>query len=135
MKRTALCLCIFALSLSFRLGQAQQTGIELLRQCQAATKFGDSASQTDREILDGVHCIGYLSGMRDTLDVWNRANDAYNKGLAPFACVPTEATAQELAIVVVKYLNDHPSELHEPYYSLVYRSLRSAYPCKNGPLS
>ena len=94
--------------------RAETTGTELLHECQAAAHFGSSNNLSDKEYLDGVHCVGYLSGVRDTLTLWHgeNENDISPSGSRAFACVPTEATAQELAMVVVKYLNDHPNQLH-----------------------
>jgi hypothetical protein len=46
------------------------------------------------------------------------------------SCVPGEATIQQAAKVLVKYLDDRPETLHEPAVIAVIESFRAAWPCK-----
>ena len=45
-------------------------------------------------------------------------------------CIPSTASTGQHIRVVVKYLNEHPAELHLPEFTLVERALREAYPCQ-----
>jgi hypothetical protein len=45
-------------------------------------------------------------------------------------CPPDTGTVTQAVRVVVKYLNDHPERLHEPFDNLALDGLRGAWPCK-----
>jgi Rap1a immunity proteins len=61
---------------------------------------------------------GYIQGIADAHD-----RDAF--------CLPSNYRAGELSEVVVKYLNDHPTALHQYRGVAVGVALREAYPCKS----
>ena len=61
---------------------------------------------------------------------WKNTNNTQKAKAYVPACIPEEATNFELARVVVKYLNDHPNQLHKSYRLLVMLALEDAYPCK-----
>lgn len=44
-------------------------------------------------------------------------------------CLPEEATANQVALVVTKYLDDHPEYLDRPYWALIINALQGAWPC------
>ncbi|MBX9683390.1 MAG: hypothetical protein K2X41_06335 [Hyphomicrobium sp.] len=44
-------------------------------------------------------------------------------------CTPDGGTIGQVAAVVVKYLRDHPADLHRPFVSLVLEALSHAWPC------
>jgi hypothetical protein len=74
------------------------------------------------------HCMGYLSGVTDTLSMLKSL-----KQLNPSAatvCLPVDGiTMLESAKVVVKFLNDNPNSLHMSYRMLVLVAFTQAYPC------
>lgn len=45
-------------------------------------------------------------------------------------CPPKNYTNQQSALVVSKYLQDHPSELNKPDAGLIYMALSQAWPCQ-----
>lgn len=45
-------------------------------------------------------------------------------------CIPTEATLAQLTKMVLKYMDDHPAELHEEFPLLVLKTFRRAWPCQ-----
>lgn len=47
-------------------------------------------------------------------------------------CSPDNYTNQQAALIVSKYLQDHPTELNEPDAVLIYRALSQAWPCQKG---
>lgn len=127
MTRIVLLFCTLSAVLLPQLLRAQattpeSTGVELLEECQAAER--------DTPSVKAAHCLGYLNGMADGLDAWESYNKYHNGNLPPAACIPRGATMRELAIVVVKYLNDHPNRLHESYRLLAILALADGYPCK-----
>ncbi|WP_367159421.1 Rap1a/Tai family immunity protein [Mesorhizobium sp.] len=44
-------------------------------------------------------------------------------------CIPSGATNDQLAEVVIKYLGDHPEELHYPAAPLSMVAIAKAFPC------
>ena len=52
------------------------------------------------------------------------------KGAALF-CQPDGTTTGQAARIVVKYLRDHPEELHKHDSVLAFTALKAAFPCAN----
>jgi hypothetical protein len=44
-------------------------------------------------------------------------------------CIPDDATREQTALVVNKYLRDHPADLNQAASALVYEALHDAWPC------
>jgi hypothetical protein len=127
-------LCVFAVTLlsspMIALAQAQdRTGRELLDECQNAAKPSTAEARTALDDLKATHCLGYLNGARDAFQTWDVVNRKRHGGLPALACISPDAEVRELALVVVKYLNDHPNKLHENYTVLAFTALSEAYPC------
>jgi len=49
--------------------------------------------------------------------------------LRPAICTPTGSTLSQWQAVVVKYLRDHPEQLHYSFVSLARVALSAAWPC------
>ena len=64
-----------------------------------------------------VLALGYVLGIHDAFS-----------GIS--ICDPSTAKADQLAAIVIKYLSDHPQELHKSGSDLVRKALSSAFPCK-----
>jgi len=45
-------------------------------------------------------------------------------------CAPKDATREQSVRVVVKYIDDLPARLHEPFFALALEALRAVWPCK-----
>jgi len=45
-------------------------------------------------------------------------------------CLPDQVTNDQIIKIFVKYLDDHPEELHQPASLLLVTSMRKAFPCK-----
>lgn len=73
-------------------------------------EFYSDQANYDTGVFDG-----YVTGIVD-----------FNKGF----CVPEEVTSIQLSKVVLKYLTEHPDQLHFSAASLVVPALEEAYPCK-----
>jgi hypothetical protein len=105
---------------------ASRTGADLLTQCQLVNK----SDLNSLEMLTSIQCASYLRGMSHTLTIWKAFSDARNKANPPAACVPDGVTPRELAMVVVKFLSDHPTSMHDEYGIVAFSALVGAYPCK-----
>jgi hypothetical protein len=46
-------------------------------------------------------------------------------------CIPEGVTFNQLTLIVVKYLKNHPEKLHEHPSDVVLNSVREAFPCRN----
>lgn len=44
-------------------------------------------------------------------------------------CAPNNSNNEQAALIVAKYLVDHPTELNEHDALLIYKALRQAWPC------
>ena len=103
-----------------------QTGIYLQHECQAAV----IASPNATDMVEGSHCLGYISGVAFSITIWEAANKDKHFGLETVpACLPDNGTTEEYVKVVLRYLDQNPNKLHEGYGLLVFFALRDAYPC------
>ena len=64
-------------------------------------------------------CAGFITGV-------SRAHGALGGGAF---CLPDELTTGQSSRVVVKYLEDHPAELHKADTHLVLNAFLEAFPC------
>ena len=102
-----------------------QTGADLLKTCQVVLE----SKPNNIAMLDGVSCLAYLRGMSETFDLWKVFNDRRKQNNPPPACVPNGVTAREIAIVVVKYIKRHPTEMHHEVSDVALTALMDSYPC------
>ena len=86
--------------------------------------------QVDHLIRGSLKCAYYLRAMTDTFGLWQAFNDKEKRNNPPPVCVPETVTMRELAKVVVKYINDHPTSMHEEYGTAAFLALWFYYPCK-----
>lgn len=97
----------------------------LLQTCVHAVKGMDD------ELVDVKkfrHCIGYIEGVRDMHAVCSLWEDTTSKGL--LWCGTQEMQHIQLIRVAVKYLQDHPEQLHKPAAWLMVLAFREAFPCE-----
>jgi Rap1a immunity proteins len=68
-----------------------------------------------------MYCHGFVGGV-----------DATNATLPqPYFCGQAGTNLAQLTRIAVKYLLDHPAELHQDFGTLVLRSLVDAFPCQD----
>ena len=70
------------------------------------------------------YCLGYIASAHDTHITWVALGD-----LPRQICTPIEVTREQLRLVVVKYLEANPAELHKSADSMVINALIEAFPC------
>ena len=90
-------------------------GHDLLRLC---------TSRTDSSELN--FCFGYIEGIRDGL-VWLAVAQKSKSSVA----ISGKVTKEQLADVVVKYLNQHPQRQDRAAGILVFIALKQAFPPKS----
>ena len=110
----------------------------LLFSCSVARAGADSGSEllskckVQTASFDMGYCAGFISAVLDTLNMWE-ASDVYEKRTHDKDvrfCLPAEVTNGQIILVFVKYMEDHPEQLHKPANLLLVEALRKAFPCK-----
>lgn len=89
-----------------------RTGNDLLLSCKAADTFNQ-----------GV-CNGYMTGVFDVENAFTEAGVSKR-----IFCIPAGATAGQLQLVVIQYLEEHPEELHLTAAGLTLLAFQDAFPC------
>jgi hypothetical protein len=72
-------------------------------------------------------CMGYIVG---SLDMARGLNKVLKGGIV---CEPPGVTGDQLVSMVVKYLSDHPADLHFSAASLIFNMYTGAFPCAQKP--
>lgn len=99
-------------------------GNELIQRCTEVVRTLDGTKT--RDLYSAGHCLGLVSGVMDTLTIVNSSLPRHEQ-----VCYPPQGIQYGQAVrIVVKYLNDHPTELHRDAASLTVAALRVAYPCE-----
>lgn len=103
---------------------ADGDGNKLLSDCDHIVALIDGQTVQESKSSGIFFCLGLIQGMLDM-------NDLYEYKLKDVAllCRPQGATTGQAARIVVKYLRDHPEELHKKDSVLTFVALRAAFPC------
>ena len=101
---------LVALVLLGATSSAMADGIDDLAGCKAATG-------RDAGARDAGFCMGIVEGLMWSLPGWG------------VVCLPKGVTTGQGLKVLVKYLDDHPEELHERTAELAFRAFVKAWPC------
>lgn len=99
-------------------------GNGLLNSCQTTIKY----SEGDKNIspFDAGQCTGMVDGVEGAIFV---LNDSVSSNMK--TCYPTAGTTNiQKARIVVKYLQEHPDQLHLPASMLTVIAYMGAFPCK-----
>jgi hypothetical protein len=96
---------LLALALLGATSSAMADGIDDLPGCKAATG------------RDAGFCMGIVEGLMWSLPGWG------------VVCLPKGVTTGEGLKVLVKYMEDHPEELHDRTAELAFRAFVKAWPC------
>jgi hypothetical protein len=108
----------------------EATGRDLLQECQVVQRQMNHADlQFDDYILVG-HCLGYITGARETYALWSEYSRRSNGANPAPVCIPGKATNQELAMVALKYINGNPTKMHERYQLVLLYAFAESYPCR-----
>ncbi len=105
-----------------------RTGNELLRQCNEMMKMMDKPVP-GINFADAMHCLGYIDGAADFAAMGEMWSKEHNYKQA-FLCVPVKAERRQLVRVVVRYMNEHPKELHKDKAEIVALAFSQAFHCE-----
>jgi hypothetical protein len=107
---------------------AAADGNDLLRQCAVAVDLSKGSPEkiSKTEALQAGHCLGLVQGVVGT----NKIYELTTAGNSAWVCTPGLGIENRQAVrVVVKYLEDHPEDLHLGDGTLVQLALQNAFPC------
>lgn len=127
-----LSLAIWSLTSTHVYAKDGLNGHDLSVRCGAAKEFASGKELPSSDFQLAASCVSLLQGFSFG---WN-VHQAYAEraGLKPFMiCYPKglsayDATVQETN-VIVKYLDDNPTESHEPWDVVFMRAFQQYYPC------
>jgi hypothetical protein len=124
-----LCLCL----LSNTIGVAQNnahitTGNKLREKCKLFFAGQAPPTMTDMERIDTGYCAGYLDGATEVEQEWSWVEGKSSK--ATHYCLPKEATKGQMFLVVKKWMDEHPEELHKSADIIIHKAFLKAFPCK-----
>lgn len=111
---------------------AGTTGNDVLDKCQTALRLYENNGGPDNEHFDGGWCFGWVSGASELTKLHNEwTSFVKEKPTLLQFCLPDSGVplVQEVR-VVVKYLKDHPEQLHEDGMGLTIAALRAGFPCR-----
>lgn len=99
----------------------------------ASSNFTGSTILKIYEIGDaGKHAVGfYLSGVRDAEEIFRLTHELKQLSWTEesLSCIPAEATPEQLAKVLIKYINENPQMQHLAAFLLAHNSFKAAWPC------
>lgn len=111
--------------------KVEQDGNWLLKHCIQAVRSLDGDSLDGTKGMRSMYCLGYISGF-----VSSHTLTVLITETSPLFCAPKGGfprgglqTGQSVRIVV-KWLNDHPENLHLDGGMLTLMALRTAFPCE-----
>jgi hypothetical protein len=114
--------------------QSDESGNRLQHDCRLAIDL--SGPQKSIAIPDPVdwiavgYCYGRIEGVINTALLWHKSNVDSGHSANGEPCIPTGVVStSEATKVVLKYLDDHPEQLHVLGTALILNALKEAYPC------
>ena len=117
---------IFALFVCFAISgkaKAQMTGQQMQEKCKELIVDKPAPS------FDGGFCAGFISAAIDDESMW-RASDKEQKQTHILSfCIPQNGTNGQYLQVFLKYLDEHPEELHKPANFILHEAFSKAFPC------
>jgi hypothetical protein len=93
---------------------ARATAVDDVEACRAAAKPGGIK-------LESAFAAGYCTGIVEAT--------MFNLPVTGNVCLPKGVTTGQGLQVLVKYMDDHPKELHEQTVRLAARAIVQAWPC------
>jgi hypothetical protein len=123
---------LLSLALSAGAGAQTTTGADIMSKCKQAVRDVDNDTSVDKppvKSFDVGFCFGFIDGANSTQQVWTASDKTNHRNHAMGYCFSDAVTNGQMLRVFVKYLDDHPKELHEPAALLYIEAMRRAFPC------
>lgn len=110
----------------FAIADEIENGSALLRQCNLMLDSKEIMNASRLEVLGAGQCIGKVAGVRNTLVYLSDLKEMPKLLCANGAFITNDQSVR----IVVKYLNDHPKDLHMEPSALIMMALMDAFPCQ-----
>lgn len=95
------------------------SGNSYLSKCKEAVKAIDIG---EANYQDASACAGFILGATDILRLWNDSGELN-------VCIPKEVTEMQMTRVYLKYMEEHPQNLHMRASMLLVQAVAEAFPC------
>ena len=108
------------------------TGADIIGKCKQAVRDVDNDTSADKppvKSFDVGFCFGFIDGANSAQQVWAASDKTNHRNHSMGYCFPDAVTNGQMLRVFVKYLDDHPQDLHEPAALLYIEAMRRAFPC------
>jgi len=106
------------------------------------SRANDAASNTGNELIEFCNdnnnkannkswavCLAYVDGVTDGFDLEYSLWLSTDTKVPSEYCPPANATHQQYALMISKYLHDHPESLNYSSSVLVMLAVETAWPC------
>jgi Rap1a immunity proteins len=105
------------------------SGMNLLSSCEKWERIMDGQKITTSldSSFDAGYCSGLINGISVTQILYSECLPQKNKYKV---CWPKGTNTTQNIKVVLKYLREHPAELHLPDTMLIMKAFGEAYPCQ-----
>jgi hypothetical protein len=115
----AVCLFLLVVCVIPVYGNDMGTGHFLLNACKAFLTAGTKGD------FNAGYCLGFIQSNEQEEMVRKMSDKAKN-----MYCLPKDITDEQLARVLVKYLETHPEQLHLAASQLIWMAYSNAWRCK-----
>ena len=106
-----------------------KSGMSLLAQCEKAIKVEKDETKSHYDYIEASACMSYIEGTIEGLDTFFEILKYKNFSLNRPFCFPKKFTWGQGIMIVVKYLKEHPKDLHLDKRYLVNIAFMNAFPC------
>ena len=127
MKLTVLICCVlFYVPCAF--GQDTTTGNVLRDKCRDFFAGQDNPSPATMDFVNTGYCAGYLDAVLSVEQAWRLVEGKSSK--AAHFCLPNDVPKGQMFLVIKKWMDDHPEELHTQAAFIIHQAFLKAFPCK-----
>jgi hypothetical protein len=120
---------LICLMFSASAGAQTITGSDIISKCKQAIASADSLTPASISHFDAGFCSGFMAGVNEDQVMWQASDKMDHRDHLLSYCFPDASTNGQLLRVFVKYLDDHPEELHESAAFLYLKAMHRAFPC------
>lgn len=106
------------------------TGMEALRGAKNVVAMTEKKDLSPEDMVDASYWLGYFGGINDAVI----ATCAIFEKEPLYSIPPEGIQAEQIALIVDKYLSENPEKLHLPARACVIVALGLAFPRKEGVL-
>jgi len=129
MKRLTMIVTVFVMVTITPAMAVDRTGNDLLVDCANLINTESLESVSKEKVLGMGYCIGLIDGLVTFNYVYEAVLEREGNSNMVQMCLPQRISTRQSAKVIVKYLEDNPSRLHESGQALAAQALVIEYPC------